>query len=108
MSITHNILPTAEDVDLLAAYVEADRVAKEATERANALKNQLKTRMAESPEALLGDAPNVALQVGAVRARLAYQETWRLDTARLKQERPDLYATYAKATGSLVLRLGVN
>lgn len=104
----HYIQPTEADAELLSAYVEADRVAKEATARSDALKAQLKTRLADSPEALLGDAPNVALQVGAVRASLRYQESWRLDSARLKREQPVTYAAYAKQTGSLVLRLGIN
>lgn len=108
MGSEHYIQPTETDVELLAAYVEAERITKEATARFDALKAQLKTRLADSPEALLGDAPNVALQVGAVRASLRYQESWRLDTARIKREQPELYAAYAKQSGSLVLRLGIN
>lgn len=104
----YEIQPTPDDVALVEAYLAADLRAKEATDYADKLKAALKMRMVDSPEAGYGDSIDVSLQVGNVKATVRQQETWRVDTARLKREQAAIYAAYSKKSTSTVMRFSVN
>lgn len=105
-----DIVPTQQIASLLAAFRDADAIAKEATRRADEIKDQLKVAMMDAAQAVDPDdsLKNIAVGVGDVKATLKWVESWRMDTPRLKSEHPEIYAAYAKKSGALQLRVGLN
>ena len=101
---------TPELTALLDAFVHADREAKAASERAAALKDQLKVAMIETRQAVDPSDPltDLELQHSQIKVTLKYVETWRVDSQRLKAEQPTIYAAFAKKSSSLTMRVGVN
>lgn len=86
--------------DLAALYPELKAAADAATERLKAVTDAIKHELSKIP------ADRVELRHPAIRLTLSRVESWRLDTKRLKAERPETYVEYARKSESYVLREG--
>lgn len=83
---------------LLASYDEAKSSFDSAKERFDDIKESIKSELAAA-------APNstkveVASQYLDRPLRMSYRLEWRVDSRRLKEEKPDLYVEYARQIGS--------
>lgn len=78
-------------------YHEAKAEADAANQRLRAVTDALKAE-------LVGTDPQTRLitltSPGVLPLRLTWVESWRMDTKRLKAEKPDVYVTYAQQSGS--------
>lgn len=97
-----SVQPGSRLDDLLAAYAELKPKADEAANRLKAVTDAIKSELQTAkPDARRIDVDHAAL---TQPLRLSYVESWRLDTKRLKAERPETYVTYASKGGKWELR----
>jgi hypothetical protein len=101
-NVSRTLTPGPYDklADLAAAYEVARAEADAATERLTAARDALKAEM------LRGLPPGVRTidLAGAVPLRLAYVESTRLDSKRLKAEHPEVWKHYAKTSAAWRLK----
>ena len=90
---------------LMREYKKAKDAVKAAEERRDALKGVLKSVLEPS---LSDETTEVALIDGDLKVTLKAVTSMRLDTTRIKNERPDIYHAYAKESTSYVLTDGLS
>lgn len=98
-SAVEEILADSSIEPWLNKVSEADRNAKGWV----AKKEEAKTRIAD----YMGDAGRLVGTDGATLVNFKDQTTTRLDTTRLKKERPEIYSEYAKVSTTRPMRLNI-
>lgn len=86
---------------LHAQFADAKSAAKEADDRLKAITDGIKAELAAAEP---GQGKVELRSPVGPPLRMTYVESWRMDTKRLKAERPDVYVSYAVQGGSWQLR----
>lgn len=86
---------------LLALYAEAKPAADAAAKELQRLKDSIKLEMSTAAPA--GSTGMEVRSPSGVHMRLTYSESTGLDTAKLKQQAPDLWKLYGKTSGRWTL-----
>lgn len=86
---------------LHASYADLKAAADEADKRLKGVTAAIKAELAAAEPGQ--ERVELRSPVGPP-LRMSYVESWRMDTKRIKAERPDIYATFAVKSGSWQLR----
>jgi hypothetical protein len=98
---------TPELASLLERFRTTKAAAEAAKEDADAARDALKLAMIDAASADPSPTNPLDVSVGPITAHLTVVESWRLDTARIKAEQPEVYAAYAKPSTAIKLELKV-
>lgn len=90
--------PESRLEQLLASYDDAKSNYEAAKERFDSIKDSIKAELAEAAPG--AEKVEVSSQYLERTLRLSHRLEWRIDSRRLKEEKPELYVKYARQIGS--------